>query len=302
MFLQFDQETGEVTGHEGRHRMQALLNDGIERVAITLIPDGEKGRYSRTRITDIKLTGQYFNERVASGEVMISEALPLSREYEQEVRVKFGQQDSAVKFSLRNTQNMTYDEQMDAYFNKNGKNLSSNDSICLRDTKGVFSTFGMEERLIALTQNVVRKGIETHNLTEDDVRLIQKGLDAPVFAIVNPAQEVLIYTGERDGNGKPVAVIMAPGAQIDFQNVYRITSVHGRNEPLATINNFDNGSRYVVYDENKLAELLHGSKVLSLEPNAVLSKFTKVNLSSNGAPVKPQLRTNPESDAEFFVR
>ena len=162
MFLQFDQETGEVTGHEGRHRMQALLNDGIERVAITLFPDGDKGRCSRTRITDIKLTGQYFNERVASGEVMISEALPLSREYEQEVRVKFGQQDSAVKFSISEgmTDSERYEELKNAElrvasFDADASKLTPAEVTRLEDatrrdarryTKTLFDKFGVGKR------------------------------------------------------------------------------------------------------------------------------------------------------------
>lgn len=89
MRLHFDPETGQVTGHEGRHRMATLARQGIGQVAVILIPDGEAGRYSRTKLDTLHLTGQEFSSGIANAKVDLQNVVPLSYEYRDEVTREF---------------------------------------------------------------------------------------------------------------------------------------------------------------------------------------------------------------------
>ena len=72
-YLEFDEETGEVYEHDGRHRLVAFENAGIEQVAIRLLPISQENKYHRKQ-TDITLKGQEFHWRNEQGEIVSGRA------------------------------------------------------------------------------------------------------------------------------------------------------------------------------------------------------------------------------------
>lgn len=72
-YLEIDEETGEVYEHDGRHRLVAFENAGIEQVAIRLLPVSQENKYHRKTI-DINLKGQEFNWRNEKGEIVSGKA------------------------------------------------------------------------------------------------------------------------------------------------------------------------------------------------------------------------------------
>lgn len=107
IFLRSDMDTGEVTGHEGRHRMVALRNAGINEVPILIIPEGEKGRYNRTKIAEHKLNGEEFSTGKAKGIVDVKNLIPASYEYRDELINTFVDK-SDVRFSLKDVDPIEY--------------------------------------------------------------------------------------------------------------------------------------------------------------------------------------------------
>lgn len=103
-FLEVDLDTGEVTGHEGRHRMALLRDAGVERVAIQIVPDSmERGKYERKKIDKLKVTGQEFRAGKTSGVALLKDITPLSNRYRKEVYEKFsGGNDTDIRYSLDN--------------------------------------------------------------------------------------------------------------------------------------------------------------------------------------------------------
>ena len=83
IYLTVDMDTGEVVGHEGRHRMAALYNAGAENVAIAIRAYGEKGRYDRYPIEHLILNGQEFSyldpPQKAPGRVTVNNLIPFSQ-------------------------------------------------------------------------------------------------------------------------------------------------------------------------------------------------------------------------------
>ncbi len=96
--LVVDMETGAVEGHEGRHRMVLLNNEGIDNVPVVIVPYNHGDKYNRTKIGSISLSGQRWTDGAAPGKVEIRDVTPFSTEYRSEVERLFGG-DAEIKFS-----------------------------------------------------------------------------------------------------------------------------------------------------------------------------------------------------------
>ncbi len=102
IFLRVDFNSGEVEGHEGRHRMALLRDAGINSVAIALINTDtrESAKYNTKKINSLNLSGQFFNGEKSPGNVTLNEVIPLSPKYRTEVFEKFsGDNDSDIQYS-----------------------------------------------------------------------------------------------------------------------------------------------------------------------------------------------------------
>ena len=76
--LNIDHETGEVQGHEGRHRAVAMRNAGVEQIPVLLFDSSNK--YSKSEIGELTLTGQDFGGTWSDARVQVHDLLPLSYE------------------------------------------------------------------------------------------------------------------------------------------------------------------------------------------------------------------------------
>ncbi|NLD50676.1 MAG: hypothetical protein GX660_26335 [Clostridiaceae bacterium] len=103
IFLKFDIDDKEVTGHEGRHRMVALREAGVKSVPVVLWQDGEKGKYNKLFLKSLKLTGEEFANNKAPGNVEIKNLIPASRAYEKTLTRDFvdAKGETTVRFQLR---------------------------------------------------------------------------------------------------------------------------------------------------------------------------------------------------------
>ena len=99
IYLHYDPESGELFGHEGRHRMVALRNAGVKRVAIAVEFLGEAGKYNRQPIDSLALTGEEWGNRKAPGRVTLTDLIPISRSFRQQIEQTFGAAKGDVRFS-----------------------------------------------------------------------------------------------------------------------------------------------------------------------------------------------------------
>jgi hypothetical protein len=114
LFLDIDHETGEVYGHEGRHRCVALQNAGIENVPVLLFDTSNK--YSKEDISSLLLKCQ-FNKYHRE---FVFDAIPLSYENRDRVIQNFATQSSAQRFWEKNGTKKTlrYSEHETDYSNR----------------------------------------------------------------------------------------------------------------------------------------------------------------------------------------
>ena len=101
IYLRIDHETGEVTGHEGRHRMSAMDSAGIELVPVLLVDTSNK--MTKTDIAEIMLHGQF--DETAIG--IVKDLIPLNYENRDRVIKNFATQSSTQRIGERYGMNKT---------------------------------------------------------------------------------------------------------------------------------------------------------------------------------------------------
>lgn len=118
IYLSYDpQLPGEVYGHEGRHRMVALRNAGIKKVPIVVRFMGEEGKSNRQPLESLELIGEEWSNGRAPGNVTLTDLVPISRAYREEVESKFGaKEDSEIKFSLKDSKGNALNRKQAEYF------------------------------------------------------------------------------------------------------------------------------------------------------------------------------------------
>lgn len=98
-----------VTGHEGRHRMIALMNAGVESVPV-VVRGTEATKYKKTSIPELTLAAQnYFGEGGVNDEARVNalDLVPIKESNRDELIEKFGGE-ADVRFSISEQQDTDY--------------------------------------------------------------------------------------------------------------------------------------------------------------------------------------------------
>lgn len=106
-YLNINHETGEVEGHEGRHRMRALWKAGITSVPIAIVDTANK--YGKTVTDKMTVSSQDFGEGSVNGgySVTLKNLIPtneqyreqITRDYGGEAKVRYQRRDYSIDFS-----------------------------------------------------------------------------------------------------------------------------------------------------------------------------------------------------------
>lgn len=100
IFLVVDFETGKIVGHEGRHRMLALRNKGVDNVAV-IIDARNDDRYNTKPIQILAAKGQDFGKNQRGTDFYLHNLLPLSQRYADTARELFtNKPKSGVQYSV----------------------------------------------------------------------------------------------------------------------------------------------------------------------------------------------------------
>lgn len=87
IYLIIDEETGKITGHEGRHRSIALSRAGVKEIPVLLFDSATK--YSKTPKGQMVLEGQDFYDNVNGNTITFTDVLPLAGRYRDEIFEKY---------------------------------------------------------------------------------------------------------------------------------------------------------------------------------------------------------------------
>ena len=139
--LEIDTETGEVIGHEGRHRMMALMRAGATNVPIVVVDNTTK--YSKKKEPSMVISSQDFgNDPVNGGfTTEIRNLIPTNKIYKEDIQQAYGK-DADIRFSLSDNQGRKLTKKQQEYF-KDSKVRDENGNLLTvyHGSKNKFNVF-----------------------------------------------------------------------------------------------------------------------------------------------------------------
>ena len=101
-YLVYDkQNPGQISGHEGRHRMAALMQMGIKKVPVVVEMNNYSGqeRSSMGPLKSLNVKGQGQDGDRSAGRIRMTDLVPIKKGYTEEIAKKFQGAEEDVKFS-----------------------------------------------------------------------------------------------------------------------------------------------------------------------------------------------------------
>ena len=126
-FLEIDTRTGEVIGHEGGHRMRALLEAGVTDVPIAVID--YRTKYSKQKEASMRLSSQSFSNGAVNGgfNTEIKNLIPLNEVNKNEILSAYGG-NGDIKYSLSDSDGKALTKEQSEYF-KDSKMRDDNGNL-----------------------------------------------------------------------------------------------------------------------------------------------------------------------------
>lgn len=208
--------------------------------------------------------------------------------------------DGGESYSIANTRDMPWKDQVRGYFSNDGT-IKSSDSLYL----GESSVEGVDNAPMYIPTSVITKAIRppkgsrsAHALSQKNILNLQEGIkNAPVI-IDNPARNSIVYvTADQDSAGNYIIAALDKSNDLYGETAHKVTSIHGRENIAAMLEKLGDDATIFVKNENKLNRMLPGNQILKS-----LALRAKVELDDNSVSGHGEnVKYSAESD-EFYER
>ena len=208
--------------------------------------------------------------------------------------------DGGVSYSIANTRDMPWKDQVRGYFSNDGT-IKSSDSLYL----GESSVEGVDNAPMYIPTSVITKAIRppkgsrsAHALSQKNILNLQEGIKNAPVVIDNPARNSIVYvTADQDSAGNYIIAALDKSNDLYGETAHKVTSIHGRENIAAMLEKLGDDATIFVKNENKLNRMLPGNQILKS-----LALRAKVELDDNSVSGHGEnVKYSAESD-EFYER
>jgi hypothetical protein len=183
------------------------------------------------------------------------------------------------KYSIANTLDMPWKDQVRGYFSNDGT-IKSSDSLYL----GESSVEGVDNAPMYIPTSVITKAIRppkgsrsAHALSQKNILNLQEGIKNAPVVIDNPARNSIVYvTADQDSAGNYIIATLDKSNDLYGETAHKVTSIHGRENIAAMLEKLGDDATIFVKNENKLNRMLPGNQILKS-----LALRAKVELDDN---------------------
>lgn len=187
--------------------------------------------------------------------------------------------DGGVSYSIANTRDMPWKDQVRGYFSNDGT-IKSSDSLYL----GESSVEGVDNAPMYIPTSVITKAIRppkgsrsAHALSQKNILNLQEGIKNAPVVIDNPARNSIVYvTADQDFAGNYIIAALDKSNDLYGETAHKVTSIHGRESIAAMLEKLGDDATIFVKNENKLNRMLPGNQILKS-----LALRAKVELDDN---------------------
>ena len=208
--------------------------------------------------------------------------------------------DGGVSYSIANTRDMPWKDQVRGYFSNDGT-IKSSDSLYL----GESSVEGVDNAPMYIPTSVITKAIRppkgsrsAHALSQKNILNLQEGIKNAPVVIDNPARNSIVYvTADQDSAGNYIIAALDKSNDLYGETAHKVTSIHGRENIAAMLEKLGDDATIFVKNENKLNRMLPGNQILKS-----LALRAKVELDDNSVSGHGEnVKYSAERD-EFYER
>lgn len=187
--------------------------------------------------------------------------------------------DGGMSYSIANTRDMPWKDQVRGYFSNDGT-IKSSDSLYL----GESSVEGVDNAPMYIPTSVITKAIRppkgsrsAHALSQKNILNLQEGIKNAPVVIDNPARNSIVYvTADQDSAGNYIIAALDKSNDLYGETAHKVTSIHGRENIAAMLEKLGDDATIFVKNENKLNRMLPGNQILKS-----LALRAKVELDDN---------------------
>lgn len=157
-----------------------------------------------------------------------------------------------VRYNLRNTKNMLWEEQVRGVL-KHQSTVKRNDTLHLGDTPRYLVSDGMSQKPLAMPVRVFTKSHSgkdfTHAITEKNLYKIGQGIKNAPVVVDDPSRNSVVFVTNVFQDGYPVVVAFKKDSVFDGDNVHEATTMHLRTNVSSYLEGLSNTA--TVYVANK---------------------------------------------------
>ena len=202
------------------------------------------------------------------------------------------------KFSIQRTQDIPYQEQIDAFYEGDSKTVGRSDDIYVTDADGSPDALGLGGKpFFMLKRNLQKitrkeganKNYSAHGISEDIIRDLPDMLKDPAMVIVGNDRISVIPGRTVDTvreKAAPLLIGINPNGSVDGKSAYEIKTMYGREGFSDWLGLRTKDSKIIAGNENKATALLRNVGIKITEPVAYAADLTDVILSQSEGDVK----------------
>ena len=174
------------------------------------------------------------------------------------------------KYSIKNTRNMPYQQQVKGYFQNDGS-IKTSDSLYLGTSGAEMAKKGISDAPMYIPTSVINKAVREakgsrsgHGLNETDIEGLQEGIKNAAAVVYNPGRNAIVYlTGRECSDGGYLVASFSMNQKLFGENAHKATSIHSRESVDGILNNLGEDATVYVRDKEKLNRMLSGTGIQS---------------------------------------
>ena len=214
------------------------------------------------------------------------------------------------KYSVQRTQDIPYQEQIDAFYEGDLKTVGRSDDIYVTGADGSPDALGLGGKpFFMLKRNLQKitrkeganKNYSAHGIGEDIIRDLPDMLKDPAMIIVE-GDRISVIPGRTVNTARekaaPLLIGVNPNGSVDGRSAYEIKTMYGRESFADWIGLRAKDSKIIVGNKNKATALLRNVGIKITEPVAYAADLTSAILSQSQGDVKTPTAGDTQSEAK----
>lgn len=202
------------------------------------------------------------------------------------------------KYSVQRTQDIPYQEQIDAFYEGDSKTVGRSDDIYVTGADGSPDALGLGGKpFFMLKRNLQKitrkeganKNYSAHGIGEDIIRDLPDMLKDPAMIIVE-GDRISVIPGRTVDTTRekaaPLLIGINPNGSVDGRSAYEIKTIYGREGFANWIGLRAKDSKIIAGNKNKATALLRNVGIKITEPVAYAADLTSAILSQSQGDVK----------------